>query len=570
MSELFLSILNMSLTASYVIIFIMLIRLPLKKAPKFISYALWGVAAFRLIIPFSFESMFSLMPRNTNGASIPRDIIYQQSPQINSGIEAVDSFVGHLLPAPAAGVSVNPLQIYAEIGAYIWVLGILALLVYSFVSIYILKKQLKGSKLIEGNIYEAKNLKTPFVLGVIKPNIYLPAVINDEERDYILLHEQTHVQRKDHVIKILAFFVLSIHWFNPFVWIAFILMSRDMELSCDERVLKEMNEDVKKPYANSLLSLATGRHVLSGSPLAFSEGNIKGRIKNVLNYKKPKFWVIVISIIIVTSVGIGLMANPMNTAKLSDTSDIYAISEKWAEALKHRDGKARYELMAPESKKDYYDSLIEINGDIEYPWVIGWSSPYVASYDIKISGASAVITYITKYQSEPDEYIYKEQLFFSNQGEKTFVSKYNVIVSFGGPDRTETQGNIGKSYDRISEYMKEKSTATFSPYYELLDFQISKYEEKIVDGNVEATFFYKIIEKNYDKDPDSVGFIKEAKESGNKNYQQMYDEYLQPRESNFDLKIIIDKDDVITLYSNVSPNGIEWEETKMTDYIIKD
>jgi beta-lactamase regulating signal transducer with metallopeptidase domain len=310
MSELFLSILNMSLTASYAIIFIMFIRLPLKKAPKFISYALWGVAAFRLIIQFSFESMLSLMPRNINAVSIPHDIIYQQSPQINSGIEAVDSFVGPLFPVPATGVSVNPLQIYIEVGAYIWVLGIAALLVYSFVSIYILKKQLKNSDLIEENIYEAKNLKTPFVLGLIKAKIYLPIGLKGEERDYILLHEQTHIHRKDHVIKILAFFILSIHWFNPLVWFAFILMSTDMELSCDERVLKEMNKDIKRPYANSLLSLATGRHILNGSPLAFGEGNVEGRIKNVMNYKKPTFGVIVIAVILVVGVTIGLASNP--------------------------------------------------------------------------------------------------------------------------------------------------------------------------------------------------------------------------------------------------------------------
>ena len=442
MSELLLTVLNMSLTASYVIIFVMLIRLPLKKVPKVISYALWGVVAFRLIIPFSFESMFSLMPQNTNTVPILHDIIYQQSPQINSGIEVVDSFVSQSLPAPTVVASVNPLQIYTEIVAYIWVIGIIVLFVYSFVSIFVLKRQLNSAELIEKNIYEAKNLKTPFVLGLIRPKIYLPVGLNVEERSYILLHEQTHIHRKDHIIKILAFLILSIHWFNPLVWIAFMLMSTDMELSCDERVLKEMNEDVKRPYANSLLSLATGRHILNGSPLAFGEGNLKGRIRNVLNYKKPRFWVIVFSIIIVIAIGIGLMANPINTAKLSDTSDIYATSENWAKALKNRDGKSRYELMAPESKADYYNSLVEINGDIEYPWVIGWSSPYVESYDIKTSGTSAVITYITKYQSEPEEYVYQEQLSFINVEGKTFVSKYNVTVSVLRKDLYE-QANDG-------------------------------------------------------------------------------------------------------------------------------
>jgi len=310
MSELFFSVLNMSLTASYVIIFVVLVRLLLKKAPKISSYALWGVVAFRLIIPSSFESMFSIMPRNTNAVPIPHDIIYQQNPQINSGIEVLDSFVNNSLPAPIIGASVNPLQIYVEIGAYLWVLGIIALLVYSLVSILILKRQLKNAELIEQNIFEAKNLKTPFVLGLIRPKIYLPDRLNATERNYILLHEQTHIRRKDHIIKILAFLTLSIHWFNPLVWIAFMLMSTDMELSCDEQVLKEMDEDIKKPYANSLLSLATGRYIFNGNPLAFGEGNVKGRIKNVLNYKKPRFWVVVIAAIIAVAIGVGLLANP--------------------------------------------------------------------------------------------------------------------------------------------------------------------------------------------------------------------------------------------------------------------
>ncbi|TCO72151.1 M56 family metallopeptidase [Marinisporobacter balticus] len=320
MIELFISVLNMSVTASYVILFVILVRLLLKKAPKVISYALWGVVAFRLIIPFSFESMFSLMPRNTHTVSIPHDIIYQQSPQINKGIEVVDSFVSQSLPAPTVEASVNPLQIYIEIGAYIWILGIMILLIYSVVSILLLERQLKSAQLIEQNIFEAKNLKTPFVLGLIRPKIYLPVGLNATERSYILLHEQTHINRKDHIIKIFAFLILSIHWFNPLVWIAFILMSTDMELSCDERVLKKMNEDIKKPYANSLLSLATGRHILNGNPLAFGEGNVRGRIKNVLNYKKFSFWVIAVSMITVIIVGIALVTNPKggNTIQLKD------------------------------------------------------------------------------------------------------------------------------------------------------------------------------------------------------------------------------------------------------------
>lgn len=308
MSEIFLTILNMSLTASYVILFVILIRLPLKKAPKIISYALWAVVAFRLIIPFSFESIFSLLPRNINTTTIPQDIVYQQNPQINSGIESVNSFINGMLPAPTIGASVNPLEIYTQIGTYIWVLGMMALLVYSLVSILLLRRQLKNARLIRQNIYEAENLKTPFVLGFVRPKIYLPVGLSVEERRYILLHEHTHIRRYDHIIKPFALFILSIHWFNPLVWVAFILMS--MELSCDERVLKELVVDIKKSYANSLLSLAAGRDILNGGPLAFGEGNVKLRIKNVLNYKKPKFWVIVSAVIMVVGVCVGLITNP--------------------------------------------------------------------------------------------------------------------------------------------------------------------------------------------------------------------------------------------------------------------
>ncbi|MDF2540574.1 MAG: antirepressor regulating drug resistance protein [Herbinix sp.] len=310
MSALFLSVLNMSLTACYVILFVILVRLLLKKAPKGISFALWSVVAFRLMIPFSFESMYSLIPRNTNTIPIVHDVIYQQNPQFDSGIEIVDTFVSETLTVPTIGVSANPLQIYLEMGAYIWVLGIIALIVYSLISILILKRNLRSAKLIEQNSYEAENFKIPFVLGLIRPKIYLPIVLNVEERSYILLHEQIHIRRKDHIVKVLAFLILSVHWFNPLVWIAFMLMSTDMELSCDEKVLKEMNEYIKKPYANSLLTLATGMHILNGSPLAFGEGNVKVRIKNVLKYKRPRFWIIAVSIIIVTAVGIGLILNP--------------------------------------------------------------------------------------------------------------------------------------------------------------------------------------------------------------------------------------------------------------------
>ncbi len=308
MSKLFLSLLNMSLTASYVMVAVILIRQLLKKLPKSLSYGLWSVVAFRLICPVSFESTFSLLPKG--GPAIPQNIVYDQVPLINTGIGNMDSFINDYLPAATPQASINPIQIYIGIGEMVWIFGLMVILLYSLASVIMLKKRLKDAKWIEDNIYEANNLKTPFVLGIIKPKIYLPLGLNEEERPYILEHEQIHIKRYDHIIKPLAFFILALHWFNPLVWISFRLMSKDMELSCDERVLKEMDEKLKKPYANSLLSLAAGKPILNGGPLAFGEGNVRGRIKNVLNYKKPPFWMIIVSVIIVIGIGIGLLTNP--------------------------------------------------------------------------------------------------------------------------------------------------------------------------------------------------------------------------------------------------------------------
>ncbi len=534
MSELFLAILNMSITASYVIIFVILIRLAIQKAPKVISYALWAVVAFRLVIPFSFESVFSLLPQTAT--PIPHDIIYQQKPQISSGILSVDTMVNEVLPSPVIVGSVNPMHIYIEIGAYIWVIGIIALLAYSLISIFRLKKLLKNAQLMEQNIYEADNLKTPFVLGIIRPKIYLPAGLDKEEWQYILLHEQTHIYRKDHIIKITAFIILTIHWFNPLVWVAFMLMSMDMELSCDERVLKEINIDIKKSYANSLLTLATRKRILNGSPLAFGEGNVKWRIKNVLNYKKPRFWVVAISTIVVTAVGIGLIANP----KIGPSNN--AITD-----------------LRP---------MIMVNGELYLD--TGKQIP------VEID-ESAIIGEVRSSVNQSEKPTEEGQTNFGNIGSKYAHFEDNIVVLINNEwvlfekettDYAE-EDHENTNYDKISAYLKEEFINVFSPYYELLDFIISDYKEEVINGNVEAVFNYKVIDKNYDRDPDTVEYIKEAKERGDKNYQQLYDEYLQPKESNFYFKAVFDKNGEITLYTKNPAIDSIWEEVEISNYIIK-
>lgn len=320
LEKIFLQILNMSFTASFVIILILIARLLLKSSPKILSYALWGVVLFRLICPFSFESMFSFLPAKTN--PISQDIVYAPIPTIDTGIPAINHTVNQLLPAATPAASVNPLQIWVFIGSAVWLMGMFVLLIYSIFSLVKLQKRLKNAVHEKDNIYLAEHLDTPFVMGIILPKIYLPASLTEGEKRYILLHEQMHIRRFDHVVKIVSFFVLCLHWFNPLVWIAFFISGKDMEMSCDEAVIKQLGSDVKKEYSSSLLTLATGKRIIGGSPLAFGEGDTKGRIKNVLNYRKPAFWMVVVAVVAAIIIAVGLVANPVNSVRLPDAEDM--------------------------------------------------------------------------------------------------------------------------------------------------------------------------------------------------------------------------------------------------------
>lgn len=343
LDEIFFQILNMSLTSAFVILFVLLARLLLKKAPKVFSYALWAVVLFRLVCPFSFESVISLLPEKSEpitpevlysqelpeipvpefqgGFDIPHeDFIYEEEPfvPVVSDVPEISD-----VPEAPAEPEVSTMQVLTFAGIALWLAGIAALLVYSGVSLIKLKKRLKTAVNNDGNVYISDCLTTPFVIGVFRPRIYLPANLSEEETRYILLHERTHIRRLDHIVKIVSYLVLCVHWFNPLVWIAFFLSGKDMEMSCDEAVIKKLGGGVKKDYSTSLLALATGKRIVGGSPLAFGEGNTKSRIKNVLSYKKPAFWVIIIALVGVAILTVGLITNPVSNRNAEvDLSDI--------------------------------------------------------------------------------------------------------------------------------------------------------------------------------------------------------------------------------------------------------
>ncbi len=327
LSTLFTSILNMSITASYVIIGVLILRFILKKAPKAFSYAIWAVVLFRLLCPFSFNGPISLLGLfNIDGQShsnileyIPRDIGYMASPEIQSGLTVLDKGINGSLPDATPYGSVNPMQVWLFLSSWVWLTGVIILLIYSMLSYAKIRKKLATAILVRGNIYETDAFGTAFVCGILNPKIYLPLGVDENHIENILAHEDAHISRGDHLIKPLAFLALTLHWFNPLVWMSFSLMSKDMEMSCDERVLRKIKTVSKEPYSYSLLALSQGLNGIGTvSPLAFGESHVKSRIKNVLHYKKPRFWVTLLALVAVLTASVLLLSNPLRSKPETD------------------------------------------------------------------------------------------------------------------------------------------------------------------------------------------------------------------------------------------------------------
>ncbi len=312
METVFLHLLNMSITAGWITLAVIIIRLFLKKAPKWITVLLWGLVGLRLILPISIESVLSLIP---SAETVPPEIIYAQKPQIHTGVEIFNSTVNPVISeslAPDIGTSVNPVQIILFAATIIWLTGLAGMLIYTLVSYLKLRHKVKASISVDKNIYICDNINTPFVLGVINPKIYLPSNLKTTEQDYVLKHEKAHIKRKDHLIKPLSFLLLSVYWFNPLLWVAYILLCRDIELACDEKVIKDMELLQKKEYSCALLNCSVPRRMIAACPLAFGEVSVKQRIKSVLNYKKPAFWISIVAIILCIALSVGFLTNPID------------------------------------------------------------------------------------------------------------------------------------------------------------------------------------------------------------------------------------------------------------------
>ena len=319
--ELLPRILNMSIATSVVIVFVLAARLLLKKAPKVFSYALWSVVLFRLLCPFSIPTGFSLLALTdapirqtaaytTHIQYVQPDLVHTEFPQVDLPVPGVNQAVNQALPQGEEQLVADPLEAPVALLTLGWMTGMALMAVYSVLSMLRLRRWLVGAIPLRDNIYLADHIASPFVLGVLRPKIYLPSILSEEEQKYIILHEQYHIKRLDHLVKLLAFLALCIHWFNPLVWLSFFLAQKDMEMSCDEAVLQTLGAHIRADYSASLLSLSTGRRVVGGTPLAFGEGNTKGRIRNLLAWNKPQKWMVALAALVCVAIVASCGTNP--------------------------------------------------------------------------------------------------------------------------------------------------------------------------------------------------------------------------------------------------------------------
>ncbi len=311
MSGIFLKLLNLSISASWLVLVVLALRLVLKRAPKWVNVLLWGMVALRLMLPFSIESALSLIPSAETLS--PEVVQFDPAPTITSGVELIDNAVNPSLSesfAAAPLASVNPLYVWTYLAGWVWLIGLAAMLLYALVSYLRLRRRVSASIPLRENIYVCDEVPSPFILGIVRPRIYLPSALDETQRGSVLSHERAHLARRDHWWKPLGYALLAVYWFNPLLWLAYTLLCRDIELACDERVLRGMDAGQVKDYSSALLACSVPRRMLAACPLAFGEVGVGARVKNALRYKKPAFWVVAASVIVCIVVAVCFLTNP--------------------------------------------------------------------------------------------------------------------------------------------------------------------------------------------------------------------------------------------------------------------
>lgn len=323
MDAFFVKLFNMSVAAGWMILAVLLLRLLLKKAPHWIHCLLWGFVAVRLICPVSFQSVLSLIP-STETIHL-ESVRYGEQPQIRSGVPAVNRVVNPVIEntlKPDVSDSVNPLAVWLYAAGVIWLAGVAALLIFAVVSYVRLHRQVRFAARLSGNVWQSDEVQAPFILGIFRPRIYLPSGIDDASMSYVLAHERAHLQRFDHWWKPLSYVLLAAYWFHPLVWAAYVLFCRDMELACDEKVIRAYDMDEKKEYSAALLAMSMNRRQALVCPFAFGEVGVKERVKSVLHYKRPAFWMLVTAVAACVAVAVCFLTDPKVPAETTDAEEV--------------------------------------------------------------------------------------------------------------------------------------------------------------------------------------------------------------------------------------------------------
>jgi len=309
-SELFVFFLNKSITAGWIVAVVLILRPLLRRAPRWVTCSLWGVVGLRLLLPFSLTSVFSLIPSAT---PVPEDIALTHRPAVQTGVDSINTAVNPLIYeafAPPLGNSVNPLQVVLAVAAWVWIVGVFAMLVYAAAAYIRLARRVRVSLPLGEGVYACDTVVTPFILGILKPRIFLPSAMAEDTAALVIAHEKAHLKRRDHWIKPLSFLLLSVYWFHPLVWVGYLFLCRDIEAACDEKVVKTLDIEGRCAYSTALVECNPHRRAVALCPLAFGEVGVKARVKAVLNYKKPSFWLILLSVVVSVAVAVCFLTDP--------------------------------------------------------------------------------------------------------------------------------------------------------------------------------------------------------------------------------------------------------------------
>lgn len=494
MSDLFLHVVNLSITAGWIVLALLVLRLFLRKAPQWIRCSLWAIVGIRLIVPISIESVFSLLP----SAQTIDTTSYASTPHIETGFSVLDNPINNYLGAQhyeSVTVPQNHVFSITEILAVIWLIGIVVMLAYVLISYWRLKRKLRTATLMHDNIRQSEQVKSPFILGMIKPQIYLPYGIEESSMAYIIAHEQAHLKRRDHLTKLLAFLILSVYWFNPLIWIAYILLCRDIELACDEKVIKDMATEERRAYSKTLIQNSIKHRSIAACPLAFGEVGIKQRIKSVMNYKKPAFWIILVTVIVCVIFAVGFLTNPISKSFHSSENNLAIENHNWEFVLVQ--GNNGNILACSADEQEIYDTAKTVplsvqakdgkmelknedtgeNWNIEYK--INDKSIGGIIYDISCNGKTGFAsTGVTEYYDGQSEYT-------------MYLSINDYTIKFIESSSVSTVGGVDSSgvivytyYDSVDSL---SPSITLSPKDKSFQFVYSGLSSLLSTGTYELT-----------------------------------------------------------------------------------